>query len=179
MKLLIASDIHGSAYWTRRLLQVAQEEQADQIALLGDIFYHGPRNPLPEEYATLQVAELLDSVKSKLIVVKGNCDSEVDAMIAPFQFVDIAQIYADGVKITLTHGHVFNKDSMPKNAGDILLYGHFHTGFIIRQDGMLIANPGSVSLPKDGRHSYIVIENGAVRLKDLTDCKTIEQEVAK
>ena len=180
MRLLVASDIHGSAFWTRRLLQAAEEENADQIALLGDVFYHGPRNPLPDEYAPLEVAKMLDTVKDRLIVVKGNCDSEVDAMVAPFEFVDIAQIYADGVKMTLTHGHVFNKDALPKNAGDVLLYGHFHTGFAFKKDGMVIANPGSVSLPKEGTaHSYIIIENGEVLLKDLKDRRIIEKEVAK
>lgn len=180
MKLLVASDLHGSAFWTRRLLEVAELEKADQIALLGDIFYHGPRNPLPEGYAPLEVAGLLDSIKDRLLVVKGNCDSEVDAMVAPFTFAEIAQIYADGVKMTLTHGHVFNKDCMPKNVGDVLLYGHFHTGFVIRQDGTVIANPGSVSLPKDGTaHSYIVIENGEILLKDLKDLSLIQKEVVK
>ena len=180
MRLLVASDIHGSAYWTRRLLQVAQEEKADEIALLGDIFYHGPRNPLPEEYAPLEVAELLGSVNDRLIVVKGNCDSEVDAMVAPFSFTDIAQIYADGVKLTLTHGHVFNKDALPKNFGDVLLYGHFHTGFVLKTDGAVIANPGSVSLPKDGTaHGYIIIDGGEIALKDLKDRRTIEKEVIK
>ena len=180
MKLLVASDIHGSAYWTRRLIEAFGNENADEMALFGDVFYHGPRNPLPEEYAPLEVAKLLDTVKERLIVVKGNCDSEVDAMVAPFEFADMAQLYADGVKMTLTHGHVFNKDSMPKNAGDVLLYGHFHTGFVIRQNGVVIANPGSVSLPKEGTaHSYIIIENGEVRLKDLSDGSLIEKEVVK
>ena len=70
--------------------------------------------------------------KIKLIVIKGNCDSEVDTLISEFDFSDFSQIFVDDLKITLTHGHKFNKDNMPTNAGDLMCYGHFHTGFIKR-----------------------------------------------
>ena len=51
MKLVIASDIHGSAFWCRKLLEVCEKEQPEKLILLGDILYHGPRNELPDGYS--------------------------------------------------------------------------------------------------------------------------------
>ena len=77
-KIFIATDIHGSAYAVKRILQRFEKEKADLLVLLGDIYNHGPRNPFPQEYAPMEVAELLNGVKDKLLVIKGNWDSEVE-----------------------------------------------------------------------------------------------------
>lgn len=77
MKWMIASDLHGSAQCCRRLLEALQREGADRLILLGDLLYHGPRNDFPEEYDTRAVTALLNSVKHRLLCVRGNCDSEV------------------------------------------------------------------------------------------------------
>lgn len=173
MKILIASDIHGSAYYTELLIKCFTDSKADLLVLLGDIFNHGPRNPFPQDYAPLKVADLLNSVKDKLMVVKGNCDSEVDIMIAQFDFADFSQIFADGNKISLTHGHKFNIDNMPANAGDIMFYGHFHTGFIKKCGSTIVVNTGSVALPKDDHHSYVLLDNGVINLIDINSGKTL------
>ena len=176
-KLFIASDIHGSARYTELMLQRFEQEKADELILLGDVFYHGPRNPLPEGYAPMKVAELLRPYADRLLVVKGNCDSDVDAMIAPFEFVNVAQLYVDGAKITLQHGDKYCKDNLPKNCGNALIYGHYHTSFVTKADGKVIANPGSVSLPKDNtKAGYIVVENGTIALKSLSDAQLISKE---
>ncbi len=176
-KLFIASDIHGSAHFAEMMLKRFDEEKADELILLGDVFYHGPRNPLPEGYAPMKVAEMLKPYADKLLVVKGNCDSDVDQMIAPFEFVSIAKIYADGTKITLQHGDKYCIDNVPENCGDALVYGHYHTSFVTRKDGRVIANPGSVSLPKnDTKAGYIIIENGVLTLKALSDGQVIAKE---
>ncbi len=176
-KLFIASDIHGSARFAKLMLERFAEEKADELVILGDVFYHGPRNPLPEEYAPMKVAEMLAPYTDRLLVVKGNCDSDVDAMIAPFEFVNLAQIYVDGAKITLQHGDKYNKDNVPENCGNALIYGHFHTSFVIKKDGRTIANPGSVSLPKDNtKAGYIVIEKGVLTLKALSDAEVLAKE---
>lgn len=168
MKFLIASDIHGSEKYTEELLARFGEEGADQLVLLGDIYNHGPRNPLPDGYDPLGVARLLNAVAGRLTVIKGNCDSDVDTMISDFEFVSEAVLTDGGKKVFLQHGDRFNIDALPKNCGDAFFYGHYHTGFIERKGGVLVANCGSVSLPKGGTpRSYILLDNGTVILKEL------------
>lgn len=174
MKLVIASDIHGSAYYAEKVKEAFERERGDLLVLLGDIYYHGPRNPFPKDYAPMRVAEIFNSLKDRLLVIKGNCDSEVDAMISEFDFNEFSQIMVDGLKVTLTHGHRFNKDNMPINAGDVMCYGHFHTGFITEVGNTVVANAGSVSLPKDGTpSSYLTVQGGILSLKEI-DGKIID-----
>ncbi len=168
MKFLIASDIHGSAFYMQKVLDAYKNEGADKIVLLGDIFNHGPRNPLPQEYNPMKVAELLNGIKEKLIVIKGNCDSQVDTLISEFDFVENACIVSGDKSVFLSHGHVYNKDCLPKTKFDAVIYGHFHLCFIEREGGIVVANPGSVSLPKENtQNAYLILENGVLILKDL------------
>lgn len=168
MKYLIASDLHGSEYFTDRLIEAFNREQADFLVLLGDIYYHGPRNPFPEVYSPKNVADKLNAIKDKLIVIKGNCDSQVDTLISEFDFVENCVLCSGGKSVFLTHGHVYNKDRMPKTNFNAIVYGHFHTGFIEKQGGVTVANAGSVSLPKDGTpNSYLTLEKGVLTLKKL------------
>ena len=167
MKILIASDIHGSAKYCREVLAAVEREGADKLALLGDILYHGPRNPLPEEYNPAEVARLLSGVKEKIICVRGNCDSEVDQMVLPFPALsDYAAIYADGVNLYLSHGH---RDTPPLLPGDVYITGHTHVPMSTRDEGFLHLNPGSVSLPKDEKttRGYILFDGGAFYFKTL------------
>ena len=168
MKYLIASDLHGSAYYAKKIVEILDSEKADKLILLGDIYNHGPRNPLPEKYAPLEVADTLNAISDKLIVVEGNCDSQVDTLISNFDFIKDVVLDVNGKSILLTHGHVYNKDSKPKTKFDVVIYGHFHTGFIENIDGTIYANAGSLSLPKnDTPSSYILIENGKLILKNI------------
>lgn len=178
MKLFIASDIHGSKYYAEKLIERFHAENADMMALLGDIYYHGPRNPLPKNYAPMEVANLLNNIKDKLVVIKGNCDSEVDQMISQFTFTEMAKIVVDNAVVTLTHGHKFNKDAMPEYAGDVLAYGHFHINFMQRVGDTLVINPGSVSLPKENSvHGYITIEKNIVSQYDIDGNKIMSQKI--
>ena len=176
MKFLIASDIHGSAYYTKKIISLMEKECADKLVLLGDIYNHGPRNPFPEEYNPGEVATLLNANKDRLIVVKGNCDSEVDKMISDFDFAENTVIVSGNKTVFLTHGHVYNKDALPKTCFDAVVYGHFHTGFIERDENCVVANAGSVSLPKNGTpSSFMILEEGVLSLYDI-DGKLIKQE---
>lgn len=165
MKIIIASDIHGSAKWCGKLLEVYRSEGAEKLVLLGDILYHGPRNPLPEGYDPKTVAEMLNGIKENVICVRGNCDSEVDQMVLGFPITpDYALICADGVNLYLSHGH---REVPPLSRGDYYLTGHTHVP--LNEDcGYIHLNPGSVSLPKEGSgHGYILFENGKFTFKNL------------
>ena len=170
MKLLIASDIHGSAYCCGKLMNAIERENPDQILLLGDLLYHGPRNALPEEYDCPQTWELLNAVKDRILAVRGNCDSEVDQMVLEFPIMaDYALVEADGVLLYATHGHLWNESCPPPmREGTVLLNGHTHVPACNVHGRYVYMNPGSVSIPKEGsRYSYMTAENGFFQWKDL------------
>ncbi len=173
MKWMIASDIHGSAYYCKKLTEAYKNEKADRLLLLGDILYHGPRNDLPLEYAPKEVIALLNPLAKSILSVRGNCDGEVDDMVLDFPVLaDYALISEESLgnrMIFATHGHHFNADSMPKlKSGDIILHGHTHIPSFEEKEGILIVNPGSVSIPKAGSdHSYLILENAVFTRKSL------------
>ena len=170
MKLLIASDIHGSAYYCRSLMRVWDREQPDRALLLGDLLYHGPRNDLPREYAPREVIALLNERKNEILCVRGNCDTEVDQMVLSFPILaDYAWLGIDGVTLFATHGHHFGPSRLPPlRPGDALLSGHTHIPLWEKRDGVLCLNPGSVSIPKEGsENSYMTLENGVFLWKAL------------
>ena len=170
MKILIASDIHGSAKYCRALLDRCEKENAGRLLLLGDLLYHGPRNDLPEEYAPKQVAEMLNAHRETIFCVRGNCEAEVDQMMLSFPVMaDYALMPLGDRMIFITHGHVFNKDHLPPmKAGDILLHGHTHIPACEQVGDCMILNPGSVSIPKNGMpHSYMTLEGENFTWKTL------------
>ena len=170
MKLLIASDLHGSAYYTQMLLAREAQEAPEKLILLGDVLYHGPRNDLPRDYAPKQVIAQLSPLAEKNLCVRGNCDCEVDQMVLPFPVLaDYGWLYLDGRTVYLTHGHVINKaHPLAFAKGDILLHGHTHIPACEDCGDFMYLNPGSVSIPKEGSaHSYMVYENGVFCWKDL------------
>lgn len=169
MRFLIASDVHGSSFYAKEILELVKKEKADKVVLLGDIYNHGPRNPLPKDYNPGEVANMLNSIKENLIVIKGNCDSQVDTLISEFDFLEGLCIVDFKKAVYFTHGHVYNKDRETVTKFDAVVYGHFHTGFIERKGETLYANAGSISLPKNGTpNSYLILENGILTLKNLS-----------
>lgn len=172
MKLMIASDIHGSAYYCRQLMERYKEEKADKLLLLGDLLYHGPRNDLPKEYQPKEVIRMLNEVKDEILCVRGNCEAEVDQMVLQFPcMADYIMLYIDGVTIFATHGHIYNENNLPPlKKGDILLHGHTHVQANRAVGDVTYINPGSVSIPKEGNtHSYMIFEDGTFTLRDLEE----------
>ena len=170
MKLMIASDIHGSLRYCGELLAAYDRERADRMLLLGDILYHGPRNDLPEGYDPKGVIAALNERKDRILCVRGNCDTEVDQMVLAFPLMaDYALVCCGDVRMYATHGHVWHPDRLPPLAeGDILLYGHTHIPARERRGGVLCLNPGSVSIPKAGSpRGYMVFSEGMFEWKTL------------
>ena len=170
MNIWIASDIHGSALYCRRLLDLAERQEADRLVLLGDLLYHGPRNDLPQGYAPKEVIAQLSGVKDKVFCVRGNCEAEVDQMVLPFPVLaDYCLLEQKGRVIFATHGHHYNLENPPLlQPGDVLLHGHTHIPAKDNSLGFWYLNPGSVSIPKENSpHSYMTLEDGQFLWKDL------------
>lgn len=163
MKLMIASDLHGSAYYTEKLINEYKKSGAERLILLGDILYHGPRNDLPEGYAPKRVIEMLNAISDEILCVRGNCDTEVDQMVLDFPLLaDYAVMFIDGRMFYLTHGHRYGVDNFPNiKKGDAIIQGHTHVPMLEERDGVLCVNPGSVSIPKENSsHRCLIYENG-------------------
>ena len=170
MKYLIASDLHGSAYYCEKILEAFRREQADRMLLLGDLLYHGPRNDLPRDYDPKRVAPMLNEYRSVILAVRGNCDSEVDQMVLEFPILaDYALLDLGKHLLFATHGHLFNEDKLPPlQKGDVLLHGHTHLSVLREHEDYIYMNPGSLSLPKeDHPRGYMTLENGIFLWKTL------------
>ena len=179
MKYFIVSDIHGSKTYCEKMLAAYENEKADKLVILGDILYHGPRNDLPNEYDAKEVTRLLNAHRNEILAVRGNCDAEIDQMVLAFPIMaDYAIIESGNKTVFATHGHLYNRDHVPPiKDGDILLHGHTHivadeTYNLRNEEGEKIGtytylNPGSISIPKDGKRGYIILENGNYEWKAL------------
>ena len=182
MKFMIASDIHGSLFYAEKLFQRFEEEKPEKMILLGDLLYHGARNDLPEGYNTKGLTALLNSYKDQLMAVRGNCDAEIDQTVLAFPIMaDYLEMYVDGRRWIVTHGHVFDEKSMPwHNAGTVLLHGHTHLKVLENCGDFYYVNPGSVSIPKDEDQirSYMIYENGVFTIKDLDGNPLKEMELS-
>lgn len=171
MKLMVAADLHGSAYYCRKMIQAFDREAADRLLLLGDILYHGPRNDLPRDYAPKEVVAMLNDRKHRIFCVRGNCDTEVDQMVLEFPILADTCILSMGDHlIYATHGHQYHMEHLPPlQPGDILLHGHTHIpAWETFGDHQRYLNPGSIAIPKaQSKHSYMIVCEHEVTWKEL------------
>ena len=170
MKYMFASDIHGSAYYCRKMLEAYKQEKADRLVLLGDLLYHGPRNDLPKEYAPKEVISMLNAHRKEIYAVRGNCEAEVDQMVLQFPVMaDYCILALEGKTLYATHGHIYNQDHLPPiQEGDVLIHGHTHVLKAQKMEGYVLLNPGSVSIPKEGNPpTYGILEKGLFSIKDF------------
>ncbi len=172
MRYLVASDVHGSSFYAKKLIEKFLEEKCDKLILLGDLYYHGPRNDLPYEYAPKEVIKLFNSYKDKIIAIKGNCDAEVDEMVSEFKFVTSYEEVIDGKKILFTHGH--HLDEL-KEHYDVVVFGHIHLLHDEEKDGTRFVNPGSVSIPRnDNSRNYLIIDQDKFEIKNLLTSEVVD-----
>lgn len=170
MKLMFASDIHGSRSACEAVLAAYKAEGAERLVLLGDLLYHGPRNDLPKEYAPKEVIAMLNEMKNEIYAVRGNCEAEVDQMVLNFPVMaDYCILAIDGLTFYATHGHVYNENNLPPfREGDILIHGHTHVLKAEQREDYILLNPGSVSIPKEGNPpTYAVLEDKVFTIKDF------------
>ncbi|WP_458119587.1 phosphodiesterase [Paenibacillus sp. Z6-24] len=177
MKIMFISDIHGSLHWLNRAIEKVEQEKPGQIVLLGDYMYHGPRNPLPDEYNPAEVANTLNRYRHQVIAVRGNCDAEVDQMLLQFPMMgDYVILYHESRKIYVTHGHGYSMEHLPQlKPVDVFIQGHTHIPVAEQRDGIYLLNPGSIALPKeDYPHSYGILEGSTFTVRSFED-KVVKQ----
>ena len=181
MKLFVISDIHGSEKALDRALELFKKEKADYLIVLGDILNHAPRNPLPDGYSQMGVANKLNAIKDRVIALQGNCDSEVDHEVLRFPLLPLFMVISGDKKFFFTHGHIYNASHLPPmNPGDYLVHGHFHITWFMEKDGVYIASPGSIAIPKGGsKAAYIIIDDGKLDIKSLETEESILEKVRK
>ena len=170
MKYLIVSDIHGSVTALQKVLNYFHNNQCDMLCLLGDILNFGPRNSIPEGHNPQEVARLLNTVSSKVIAIRGNCDSEVDQMLLNFPIMsDYTMLVDEGKRLLLTHGHIYNPENTAHLDFDALFFGHTHIPQLYKtNEGKIICNTGSVTFPKEGiPPTFAVYEAGKVKVIKL------------
>jgi len=176
MRLMVISDIHGSNDFLKKALEIFISEEFDKLLILGDIMYHGPRNPIPPGYAPAEVANQLNKIKEKIIAIRGNCDSEVDQMLLEFPIMEsYKQLFFNDTELFITHGHNYSPDDLPKNINKntIFCFGHTHIPEIYTKDNLYILNPGSITLPKgESANSYAVITDNEIAICNLEKVTT-------
>lgn len=170
MKWMIASDLHGSAHWCEKLVNAFHREGADRLILLGDTLYHGPRNPLPQDYNPQRCVELLDGLRHKTVSVRGNCDAAVDQMLLPFPIMaDYLLLDLGNTMAFVTHGDQWGETTPPAMVrGGLLITGHTHVAACVKYEDYLYLNPGSPSLPKDeGHRGYLLLSAEGAQLCEM------------
>lgn len=177
MKLMFISDIHGIKTNLEKVKEKFKELNCDKLVVLGDLYYIGPRNKMIEGYDIKAVESFLESMKDKLICMRGNCDSEVDLMISNFPIMnDLSLIMTENHDLYITHGHIYNESNWMKE-NSILIYGHFHIPFIKKIGTNYYINPGSISLPKEGyKASYLIYDENKITIYDIDD-NIIKEEI--
>ncbi len=170
MKYMILSDLHGSYAAFEKCARAFEAEKADYLVLLGDYLNHGPRNEIPAGYDPPRLAAALNELKTRIIAIRGNCDSEVDGMLLDFPHTaDYGNLIALGRRVFLTHGHLWSPEKLPAlQEGDIFVSGHTHIPILAEKNGVILVNPGSPSIPKGNSEAgYALICTECVALKSL------------
>ena len=160
MKIGVMSDTHGSLTYFEKALDVLSD--CDVLIHAGDILYHGPRNDIPEVYNPKGLISKINSLDN-LIIAKGNCDADVDQMVIthPIQSPYVMSQFGE-TRIVTTHGYTDSKEDTINKAksmgADILILGHTHVKELYLDENLVVLNPGSTSIPKDGTHSVAIID---------------------
>ncbi len=169
-KYLVVSDIHGALSGAEAIPAALSHHGIHRILCLGDVLYHGPRNDLPEDYAPKKVIEIMNSMKDRIIAVRGNCEAEVDQMVLSFAVTaDYNIIFCGDRRVFMSHGHVYGPAHLPElSEGEVFLSGHTHIPTAECKDGIYLLNPGSISLPKGGHpRSYGVLSEDGFTIYTL------------
>jgi len=176
-RILLFSDSHGVSAAMMVLRARVEADAPDLVCFLGDALYHGPRNGVPVDYDTKVSADEFNAMAERIVAVRGNCDAEIDQYMLSFPLLGTyATVAVDGVRLFLSHGHLWGPDEQlpPLPAGALVATGHTHVPTVERVNGLWCFNPGSIAIPKGGSEpSYALLEGRLLAIRRLADGATL------
>lgn len=142
MKILIITDSHGSM---NKIYDIIIQESPNIVIWTGDYSLDG-------EECSFAFPDI------KFHIVRGNCD------VFDRKFTDSEILDIDGVKIFITHGHLYNVkkelsilEAAAEGYGvDAVCFGHTHIPYYGEKNKIKYFNPGAL---KDNRYGVLLIEN--------------------
>ncbi len=169
MKILIMSDIHGDY---ENLNKVLKNESFDKLIILGDLFSYGFNYNNKDEN---NILKLLSNYKDAIILIRGNCDENINYEEFGLFAHDIISLHLNNHVVTLTHGNIYSKGFLPNYHGDIFASGHTHVPMLLKEQGIIYLNPGSIGKPRGGLDkSYAIFEDNKIEIKTI-DGKIIKE----
>lgn len=163
MKYMIISDIHGNIKNLCTVLEIFKSEKCDKLILLGDLYNYR------SDYYKQDIIDKLNSIGNKIIAVRGNCDYDIDELHFSMPYK-----YTLDNNIFITHGHLYDIQDLLDLNENIIVSGHTHIAKIEKINNKLFLNPGSISIPRRGDESFIIIDNKKIVLKNLEN-KVLEE----
>ncbi len=173
MKIGVISDTHGSlAAWEE--VFATWFADADLVIHAGDVFYHGPRNPLPVGHDPMGLARMLNQCQVPLVFARGNCDAQIDLDILDWPIQSsYAFVQWEGLRILVDHMADLAGAEAPETArrfgAHLLIAGHTHQAYLERRGDLILLNSGSPALSKlPGKERTIaLVTDGAIQIIDV------------
>lgn len=168
MRIGIISDTHGGLKAWEEALK-GPFEGVELILHAGDLLYHGPRNPLPKDYDPPTLAWAINHASVPLLIAKGNCDADVDQLMINYPIQSpYVYCFIDGLSVMMLHGEKQDVEDLlelgERYQVNLLITGHTHKGHLIERGPLVLLNPGSPALPKEGPPSLAILDTEEKRV---------------
>ena len=168
MKYIFVSDIHGKTEMMEECIKIFEKENADKLVILGDTAAQ------IDTLANEEIAILINKMKENIEIIRGNCDNKHLEELLEIELLDMDNLYINGKLVTITHGHYYDCYNRPSNCGEIFIQGHTHVPMLQENNGMILANPGSLGRPRGtDLKCYLIMNEEKIELKTI-DGKAIK-----
>ena len=158
MKIAIFSDLHDNIPNLDIFLAWVASNKIPKLIFCGDLANSETLNHLTANFS------------GEIFMVSGNADSYNPAGLKNIVYnKDRLEIKIDNQKILVVHKPVDLKKILAENNSfDFAFHGHTHKPWLIQQDGVVIANPGTLS-EVFSKSSFAILdtETGKLELKIL------------
>lgn len=171
MKYMVISDIHGGINNLNKVLDIYVKEHCSKLLILGDLFNYGI--DLNKE----DIVNRLNLMKENIIAVSGNCDNNIKDILFDIPYIN--NITLNNKKITITHGHLYNKEYLLNLDTNIVFVGHSHRPEIEKIGDVIYCNPGSITKSRSGDNSFILVDENKISIRNLNNMILEEVNIKK